>query len=75
MWEKHSVLAEADLVMPASWEPFGEQGPVAADSFEFPIEDFYRTDPISRASHTMAQCSELFVRGRHQPPARTGTHG
>jgi NADH-quinone oxidoreductase subunit G len=75
MWEKHPVLAEADLVTRANWGPFGEAGPVAADPFAYPIADFYRTDPMSRASHTMAQCSELFVRGRHEPPARTGTYG
>jgi NADH-quinone oxidoreductase subunit G len=75
MWEEHPVLAEPDVVTRAPWEPFGEAGPVAAAPFEYPIADFYRTDPISRASHTMAQCSELFVDGRHQASARTGTHG
>ncbi len=75
MWEKHPVLAEADVVTRATWGPFGEAGPVAADPFVYPIEDFYRTDPISRASQTMARCSELFVEGRRQAPARTGTHG
>ena len=38
-----------------------------------PIADFYRTDPISRASPTMAECSALFVTGAET--ARTGTHG
>jgi NADH-quinone oxidoreductase subunit G len=75
MLEKHPVLAEPDVVTRAPWESFGEAGPVAADRFTYPIADFYQTDPISRASHTMAQCSEHFVRGRHETPARTGTHG
>jgi len=75
MLEKHPVLAEPDVVTRAPWESFGEAGPVAADRFTYPIADFYQTDPISRASHTMAQCSELFLRGRHETPARTGTHG
>ena len=30
------------------------------------------TDPISRASRTMAQCTEEFVLGSKQ---KTGTHG
>jgi NADH-quinone oxidoreductase subunit G len=63
------------VVTRASWGPFGETGPVSADPFAYPIADFYRTDPISRASHTMARCSELFVDGRRQAPPRTGTHG
>jgi NADH-quinone oxidoreductase subunit G len=75
MWEQYPILADADVVTRAAWEPFGEAGPVTADPFTYPIKDFYQTDPISRASHTMAQCSGLFVRGRHEPPARTGTHG
>jgi NADH-quinone oxidoreductase subunit G len=75
MWEAHPVLAAADVVTRASWDTFGELGPVGSDPFEYPIEDFYRTDPVSRASHTMAQCSELFVAPQHQAPPRTGTHG
>jgi NADH-quinone oxidoreductase subunit G len=37
-----------------------------------PIEDFYRTDPISRSSEIMAECSAL-----HAPATQpaTGTHG
>jgi NADH-quinone oxidoreductase subunit G len=79
MCEKYPVLAEPDLVTRARWAPtgesFGDAGPVAADPFEYPIADFYQTDPISRASQTMAQCSQLFVQRRHVPPARTGTRG
>ena len=75
MWDKHPILAEADMVTRAAWGPFGEEGPVAVDFFEHAIQDFYQTDPISRASHTMTLCSELFVRGRQQAPVRTGAHG
>jgi len=75
MWEAHPVLAHADVVARANWGAFGEPGPVGSDPFVYPIEDFYRTDPISRASHTMAQCSELFVARREPTPLRTGTHG
>jgi NADH-quinone oxidoreductase subunit G len=75
MWEKHPVLAEPDVVTRAPWDAFGEAGLVAAGPFTYPIADFYQTDPISRASQTMTRCSELFVRGRHEAPARTGTHG
>jgi len=31
--------------------------------FEKPIRNFYMTDPISRASVTMAQCTRAFVKG------------
>jgi NADH-quinone oxidoreductase subunit G len=75
MWEAHPILAEVDVVTRAPWVAFGEAGPVARGPFAYPIEDFYRTDPISRASETMAQCSELFVARRYQGSARTGTYG
>jgi NADH-quinone oxidoreductase subunit G len=75
MWEAHPTLAEADVVSGAAWGPFGETGPLEAKQFQYPIDDFYRTDPISRASETMARCSELFVARRYQALPRTGTHG
>jgi NADH-quinone oxidoreductase subunit G len=75
MWEAHPALAEIDVVKHATWGPFGEAGPVDARPFTYPIEDFYRTDPISRASETMARCSEAFVARRFETALRTGTHG
>ncbi len=67
------VFDGADLVLRAAWGPFGKEGPVEAAPFAYPIADFYRTDPISRASPTMAQCAEAL--GRHKGEAGTGTHG
>jgi len=70
------ILAEADQVRRASWEDFGEPGPVDPTSFAYAIKNFYRTDPISRASETMAQCSAICLPLQRQPPpARTGTLG
>jgi NADH-quinone oxidoreductase subunit G len=76
----HPVLAEADRVTPAAWGEFGVAGLVDPASFVYPIADFYRTDPISRASRTMAECSEIFLDDHGElPPGstahRTGTHG
>jgi len=63
-----ALAADPDRLVPAAWGPFGEEGPVAAAPFAYPIADFYRTDPISRSSATMAECSALAA-------SRTGTHG
>ncbi|HWD60495.1 MAG TPA: molybdopterin-dependent oxidoreductase, partial [Stellaceae bacterium] len=68
----HPSLGEIDTVTPAAWGNFGTAGPIAATPFAYPITDFYKTDPVSRASPTMAECSELFVTGAKP---RTGTHG
>jgi NADH-quinone oxidoreductase subunit G len=45
--------------------PFKEpkaKGEIAKTGFDYPIENFYRTDAISRASKTMAQCTELVLK-------------
>jgi NADH-quinone oxidoreductase subunit G len=63
MSEAHPSFAVLDRVVPAPWGEFGEAGPVAPARFVYPVADFYRTDPISRASVTMGECSALFVRG------------
>jgi NADH-quinone oxidoreductase subunit G len=70
----HPSFARIDEIVPAEWGGFGEAGPVDAAPFTYPIADFYRTDPISRASPTMAECSELFAGDPAREP-RTGTHG
>ncbi|KAH9000633.1 Ndufs1, NADH-ubiquinone oxidoreductase 75kD subunit (775) [Lactarius hatsudake] len=38
---------------------------VSGAQFPKPIANFYQTDPISRASVTMAQCTRAFVKGEH----------
>jgi NADH-quinone oxidoreductase subunit G len=68
MSEAYPIFAVTDRVTHAAWEPFGEAGPVDPTPFTYPIEDFYRTDPISRASETMARCSELNLAGRQPAP-------
>jgi NADH-quinone oxidoreductase subunit G len=73
MHAAYPTFGKVDEITPAEWGAFGTPGPIAADPFVYPIVDFYRTDPISRASATMAHCSELFVHSHAEP--RTGTHG
>jgi NADH-quinone oxidoreductase subunit G len=59
-------------VEPAPWGEFGTAGAVDSAPFASPITNFYMTDPISRASETMAECTETYVRGTQE---KTGTHG
>ncbi|HET6521597.1 MAG TPA: molybdopterin-dependent oxidoreductase, partial [Geminicoccaceae bacterium] len=71
-------LADYDAIAPAAWGPFGAPGPMdSAAPFAPPIEDFYRTDPISRASLVMARCAEELGSAAGIPDRRgaTGTHG
>ncbi|MEM7044758.1 MAG: NADH-quinone oxidoreductase subunit NuoG [Pseudomonadota bacterium] len=64
-------LADIDMIQPAPWQGVGRVGKFLASPFKSPVDDFYRTDPISRASPTMAACSELHAGDEKG----TGTHG
>ena len=75
MWQAHPIFAETDRITRAPWGPFGKSGPVDPAPFAYPIKDFYQTDPISRASQTMAQCSETYRSRPPQASARTDTNG
>jgi NADH-quinone oxidoreductase subunit G len=70
----HPSFAEIDGILPAAWDSFGAEGAMEPVPFAYPIADFYLTDPISRASPTMAQCSAVYWESRNTP-AKTGTHG
>jgi NADH-quinone oxidoreductase subunit G len=56
----------------AAWGSFGKAGAVDDAAFVYPIRDFYRTDVISRASPTMADCAAARAESVAQ---KTGTHG
>jgi NADH-quinone oxidoreductase subunit G len=52
------------------WDGIGAAGPVDAGTpLASPITDFYLTNPIARASLTMAECSRTFVQASHQMAA------
>jgi len=57
----------ADLTI---WDAIGAAGTINTTSpLVLPIADFYLTNPIARASATMAECSRIFVRGETQMAA------
>ena len=66
------VFETADVVTPSTWTAFGSDGAMDSAPFVSPIANFYMTDPISRASQTMAECTRQFVNGGAE---RTGTDG
>jgi len=45
----------------AAWESVGTVGEISSAPLAYPITDFYLTNPIARASRTMAECSRQFV--------------
>jgi NADH-quinone oxidoreductase subunit G len=69
----HTVFGSLDTLIPSPWEEFGATGDVAGDAkLDTTIANYYMTDPISRASTTMAECTAQFVNNSAE---RTGTHG
>jgi NADH-quinone oxidoreductase subunit G len=49
-------FAALDQQAAGAWGEFGKAGDLSDAPFESPIKNFYMTDPISRASRTMAEC-------------------
>jgi NADH-quinone oxidoreductase subunit G len=72
LFQQNPRFQRLESVEPASWGDFGRAGPVDAAPFRAAIANFYMTDPISRASATMAQCTATYVTGEAEA---TGTHG
>ena len=72
MVEAAPHLGELDAAAPAPWGDFGGSGEMDAAPFTSPVADFYLTNPICRASETMASCSARFVNGGSRA---TGTDG
>jgi NADH-quinone oxidoreductase subunit G len=66
-----AVFDEDTPVAAAKLAAFGTAGTVDGAAFVSPIKNYYMTDPISRASRTMAECTEVYVNGKQ----RTGTNG
>lgn len=50
-------LGRLDEVPVNEWGDFGEMDTLSLHPFSFAIDNFYMTDPISRASKTMAACT------------------
>ena len=53
-------LDALDTVAGAAWGPFGAAGQIHDTPLTSVIGDFYLTNPICRASPTMAECSSVF---------------
>ena len=65
-------LLAIDTVEPAIWGAFGVDGPLDGEPFRSSVTNFYMTDPVSRASETMAQCCEELLETAGEA---TGTDG
>ncbi|WP_026870394.1 NADH-quinone oxidoreductase subunit NuoG [Inquilinus limosus] len=62
------VFGSIDTQAPGEWGAFGAEGPMGSAPFASAVENFYMTDPITRASETMAQCIDEIL-GQHKAAA------
>ncbi|WP_225764731.1 NADH-quinone oxidoreductase subunit NuoG [Inquilinus sp. Marseille-Q2685] len=62
------VFGSIDTQAAGEWGPFGAEGAMGSAPFVSAVENFYMTDPITRASETMAQCIDEIL-GQHKAAA------
>jgi NADH-quinone oxidoreductase subunit G len=66
------VFGRPGDVATAEWTAFGDTGAMSDAPFVSPIDNVYMTDPISRASETMAECTRDILGAGG---GKTGTDG
>ena len=65
-------LSNIDQVDAAPWGEFGSDAKPDAAPFAAPVANYWMTDPISRASETMAACYEAFLVEKDKAAALAG---
>jgi len=75
MAEINPVFVTIDEIQPAEWTDFGVKGELLAKPLASHIRNYYMTDPISRASETMAACTAEILGQASGETERTGTDG
>ncbi|MDF1720922.1 MAG: NADH-quinone oxidoreductase subunit NuoG [Minwuia sp.] len=69
-------LDMVDLARPGTPGPASDAaGDLSDVPFASPVADYFMTNPIARASETMAECSELYSVGKAGAGEATGTDG
>jgi len=72
MTEINPIFSKVDELTDVEWGTFGVEGSINDEPFSRSIKNFYMTDPISRASITMAECT---AEAKGAGKKETGTHG
>ncbi|MCB1839025.1 MAG: NADH-quinone oxidoreductase subunit G, partial [Alphaproteobacteria bacterium] len=57
-----SIFKNIDEIAPAKWTKFGEKGKILKDPFAPYNEEYYLSNAICRASGTMHECVDAFIR-------------
>jgi NADH-quinone oxidoreductase subunit G len=63
-------MGRLDEVAPAAFTPVSKPGSeIAPEPLRYTVTNFYMTDPISRASKTMAECTSVNAKAQHKEAA------
>ncbi|MBL4748148.1 MAG: NADH-quinone oxidoreductase subunit G [Magnetovibrio sp.] len=57
MTKINKIFAHVNEIQPSDWSDFGTKGDVLGKPLTSIVRNYYMTDPISRASETMAACT------------------
>ncbi len=70
-------LGDIELLSGATWGTFGQAGEMDEMPFASPVQNYYHTNPIARASQTMARCIEELMPAQEAAAGQkvTGTDG
>ena len=74
MYEAAPHLAQIDTVVAADKPQAPSAGSMGSEAFTYAVTDFYFTNPIARASATMADCAKA-KESRNDQTEGTGTNG
>ncbi|MBL94502.1 MAG: NADH-quinone oxidoreductase subunit G [Magnetovibrio sp.] len=70
--EANPNFLNVGTMSPAAWNKFGIDGEITDMTLSSHIKNFYMTDPISRASITMANCSKAFANNHFEKITNNG---
>jgi len=70
--KENPLFGNVDVAQPAAWASFGKDGKPERAPFTLPIHNFYMTDPISRSSKTMAECTQAFSKQDDEKAVKHG---
>lgn len=68
MIDINPVFGQLDIRTESAWKPVGKSWPMDNAPFVSPVANYYQTCAISRASVTMAKCTEAFVNRNETMP-------
>lgn len=65
----NAIFGNVGQIVPATWGAFGKEGKLDKAAFGVTVENFYKTDQITRSSKVMSDCTAAFLNGEKKQVA------